>query len=352
MLLPRKLFRPSFFLLLSGILIFLSITLLHSPHFSEAPQSLALAITLDLTATLTGLFYFLLIRPYRLHPSTMAPVFAFGILSAHLLIPKEFGDGMKSIQALAACFEFGITGFILYNLKNVIKDHRQLVASGFEFSQALRKALARFVPNAWIASLISTEVSLLRYGLFTWSKTLPETDSKEAFSHWKNSGWSGVLIGFILMIVFEGVAFHFLLAHWGTWLIVIHHLLSAYSILWLLGDYQAIRHHPIQITAPEIRVQIGFRWSIIIPTKAITKIELRGSPEVLTEVRRDGFIKVQKVPGYKSFTVFGEPELQITLRHPVVAHGLFGVSQQVTMIGLAPDDCRIFKERVETLAQL
>jgi hypothetical protein len=100
---------------------------------------------------------------------------------------------------------------------------------------------------------------------------------------------------------------------------------SAYLLLWVIGDAQAIRLHPVAVSGATLHVRLGVRWRVAIPLAEIASVtEIRAVPD-----------------GAMNLALF-EPTVLVTLRAPVVVRGLLGKQRRADRIALTIDDPKAF----------
>lgn len=173
---------------------------------------------------------------------------------------------------------------------------------------------------------------MLYFAFFFWRKPLIESNTT-IFSYHKNNAYFAIFIGLILLITVESVVAHFFLAKFDPTLAWVATLASLYTVIWLWGDFQAIRLNPIAINDQELKLNAGLRWQISIPREMIKEVIDINKAGKLTE-RKD----------YLSMTVAGEPELVIVLEEPLKAKGLFYLTKECKYIGIFVDDLPAFKQ--------
>ena len=131
------------------------------------------------------------------------------------------------------------------------------------------------------------------------------------------------LIGFL--VIGETVATHLLLAMWSPLAAWIATASSAYLLLWVIADTQAIRIYPVEISGAVLHVRLGVRWRAAIPRDQIASVtEIRAVPE-----------------GALDLALF-EPTVLVTLRTPALLRGLLGKKRRGDRIALTIDDPKAF----------
>jgi hypothetical protein len=140
----------------------------------------------------------------------------------------------------------------------------------------------------------------------------------------KLNDWATVVACFIVAIVAESIGVHLLVQHWSPTVAWIITALDLYGILWLLGDYHALRLLPTTIEDGVLHLRYGLRWTADIPVANIAAV--KPAP---VDWKRKGVMKV---------AMLDEPRLLIELREPVTVYGLAGLKRTVNAIAILPDD--------------
>ncbi len=153
------------------------------------------------------------------------------------------------------------------------------------------------------------------------------------FSVHRAGGYGAVVGAVLLAVLVEGVAVHVLVGQWspvGAWVLT---GLGAYSAVWVLGDYHAMRHRPLRIEPDRLVIRLGLRWEATIGFESI---------EAVTPVRQ----APPKKPGTLVATALGQPRYLVRLRRPVEARGPYGWRRRVTKIAFGVDDAERFEAAV------
>jgi len=188
--------------------------------------------------------------------------------------------------------------------------------------------------GAAIAGILAHEIALLTFALAGWSMK-PPGDSGTLTVH-RESSWNVVALGFGLLIVVETVPVHLVMmerAPIAAWALS---ALSLYALLWLVGDYQALRLRPCRLDGDALLVRVGLRWRVEVPRAAIA---------AFTTVRDNAPSRFER--GYARATVFGDPTRMIELSAPVAATGPYGITRRVTRIGVSPDNPEVWDAALE-----
>lgn len=284
----RTLRQPqTIFFAFAALLVTFAIAMVRSHIFRAHPDVLAWGLTFDLTLTAPAAWYFFLIRPGRVRPLTILPIFLGAVAIAARVIPAAQQDFLHQLRWIAAPLEI---------VAIVIAGRRS-------------------------KGILASEVDVLRYALFGWRRA-PE----RGFSVHERSGWGTIVACFAVLIVAESIGAHLLIQLWSVKAAWIMTALDAYGILWLLGDYQALRIRRITADAEALHLRYGVRWTATIPRHAIAAVD-RITGE--SQWKRKGVLKV---------ALLDAPALLVTLREPIVARGLAGLTKTIDAVAILPDD--------------
>jgi hypothetical protein len=178
---------------------------------------------------------------------------------------------------------------------------------------------------ARLASIVASELAVVGLALTGWFRRPP----RGAMSM-RSTGWLTYVGVFGLLLILETVVAHILLAKmWSPVAAWVATAGSLYMLLWLIGDAQAIRLHPVVVDGEKLRVMIGVRWRTAIPLSAIASVtEIKTVP--------DGALDLALI----------EPTVLVTLREPVVVRGMLGIRREADRLALTIDDPKAFAAAV------
>jgi hypothetical protein len=292
------------------------------PHVAR-PEILAGAVLLDL-AVVMPLVYFLLFLRGKKWPVGLIPVFLLSLLGASLVLPGDYRALLPHARLLVLPVEVGLVGFLLWRMRRIFAG---LAAGGAETDvlDRLYQSFCQTLPNRRLASVLAYECSVLYYGLLCWRR--PARADRHSFSYHHNSGYTALIFTLMIVSAVEIVGMHLVVRLWSgmvAWLLT---GLGVYAILWMAGDYQAMRLRPMVATADALLVRVGLRWSVSIPYTLIEQVQPR-SKEFLSK----------RTPGYLQAALLTDPQMVLVLRGPIRAHGPYGIEKEVRRVGLAVDE--------------
>ncbi|MDW4508851.1 beta-carotene 15,15'-monooxygenase [Priestia megaterium] len=271
---------------------------------------------------------------------------ATGLIAARFIIPSEYLASFQSVMWLGV----GIEGLlILFELsllfmlvKNVPPILRRIKSSSlpllFSFSRAVNE---KFSKQTFIHILCS-EMLMFYYAFGTWKKQ-PNTEGN-TFTLYKRSSFITFQIMIIHAIVIETLGLHWLLHNTSIILSVVLLILNIYSIVFFLGDIQALRLNPLRVEDDRIYISFGLAKRMEISFKDIE------------EIAEDAHILQQKIPNTTIEFIARDfakvyPDLLLTLKSPIEATLFMGIKKKYQQVAIRVDDPHAFKkivkERVE-----
>lgn len=295
------------------------------------PGAIAAGLTVDLVVLVPVLYYVVLVRGRGWPAITLAPVFLLSVGAASLLVPPEHHALLNAIGYALPVAEVAVVGFVGYKAWRIAGANRAASAAGGDFYDRVRDTLRGTFDAPAVVGALAYEVSLVHYA---FALRAPERTA-HSFTYHRRSGYGAVLVALLMAAALELVGVHFLLRSWSGTAAGLHAALSLYGIVWLVGDYRAMRRRPHELGASGLRVRLGLRWDLDV---AWDQVDL---------VRRTR----QPVPGddYLSTVPVGSPQYVVELRAPVEATGPYGHTRAVQRVGLIVDDAQAFEERLRSL---
>jgi hypothetical protein len=315
------------FVLLTAALLVVERWIATSLYAVQDARVLALAVTVDIAVGIPALYYFLVVRPKRAARFTLVPVFLLSLLAARFILPASHHFYLNQIENIVPFIELAIIIYVLSQVRSIVRHYPQARRETPYLLDALETSIKRALGNSPVITALATELSLVYYTTVGWFKAAPTSSS--AFSYHRKSGYAFILGFFAFMLVLETVAVHLIVQIWSdvaAWVLTI---LSAYTLMWLVADFHAVRLQPFTLLDGTLHLRVGLRWRVTVPLSLIA------------EVRR---AKVADLQGddYLNLAVFGEPRLILDLTEPVTAYGPLSIRKTASRVGLSPDEEQAF----------
>jgi hypothetical protein len=302
----------------------------NSTLFSEKPAILAFGIAFDITISIPVL-YLLFARIRNLPKIYIIPITILTLIIAHFILPRNYHQYLNIVKKGIILIEPFIGIFIILKIRKIIREYKSIKKENLDnFSSALKKSLIKVIKHEGISNILTTEISLIYFGLFAWRKTKTRTGAV-FYSHKKC--WYGSVIGVLSFLSFmETVVLHVLLVHLNSLLAWIIFAMNLYAILFLLADFNATKRQPHCISDKKLFINVGVRWRSVISLKDIHSVKLtrkdyRGEKSVL-----------------RALTLMGHPNVVIVLKKKQMAVGVYGVKKCFDKVAINLDDPRILKK--------
>jgi hypothetical protein len=284
-----------------------------SAVFVRAPDRIALAATLDLTVTATAVVWWFGVRRRAVPAWIAVATLSWGVAMARAWVPHA---PLHVLVVAGGGLEVVTLGWLLIRIRRVVRTARAARDAG-PIGSIEQGLIAARIP-ARVAAILATELAVVGLALTGWfRRPVPGALAM------RSTGWLPFagLIGFL--VIGETVATHLLVAMASPLAAWIATASSAYLLLWLIGDCQAIRIYPVAIAGSILHVRLGIRWRVAIPLADIAAVTLiRAVPDE---------------PGVMSLALF-EPTVLVTLRAPVELRGLLGRRRRADRLALTIDD--------------
>lgn len=324
---PRPMPRLCLALALVGGVYACAIAIAGSGLMHEAPGTLSLAIALDLTVTAGVVAYLVLVRPGIVPRAVLAPLLLAGLLTASWLVPEGQERVVTALGLAWGALEMALILVVATRIGRVVRVTRAARRRGLHLARALAEGLTAALGHARVAEILAQEAVAVYHGLLGWLRRAPRVDGKTSFSHHREHPWGAAVFGLSVITLGEGLAVHVLLAKWSPVAAIIATALHAYTLLWLLGDYQSMRHSPIVLDAREraLRIAIGLRLHLDVSLDDIEWIGTDASQ--IDTTTRD----------HLRGTVMGDPNVLVRFRAPQTATMLFGRERACATLDLRVD---------------
>lgn len=319
---------PAFILIASGI-VFISFWLMTSSNFISNRSLLAVGSSVDI-ALIIPLVYFLFIRNSSIPKITLVPVFILSLVGAFQVIPNDYHSTLNRIEMLVAPIELSIIGFLIYKVIQLNKKLGQTKGGLRNFPERMRQVLLDLKAIPILANVASTEASLFYYTFAGWKR--PNVLQENEFSNYRESGYKSIFVLILFLLPVETFVLHYWLSSYSIVLAWVLTGISLYSLFFIFGDRNAIRHRPVSVTSSGLDLVTGIRWKVFIPFELIDKVELREA---------DNFSEK-----FVNLSSFGHGNVVILLKEKIEARGIYGIKKSTDKLVLSIDDKDKFIELI------
>lgn len=170
--------------------------------------------------------------------------------------------------------------------------------------------------------MLASEIALLRYSIFFWLGREEIMPKEQVFTTYKQSGYSAFMPILILIGFIELVGAHILITtFWNGTAALVFSVLSAYTLLFLVADYSAIKKRPIALGKDYMRLRVGLRWNSEIPYSRIESVEIR--TKQTNKSAEKNMVKCVS---------FGEGTILLTLTENINLLGVYGMKKSASIL--------------------
>jgi hypothetical protein len=267
---------------------------------------------------------------------------ATGLISARFIIPSEYLASFQSVMWLGV----GIEGvLILFELsllfmlvKNVPPILRRIKSSSLPLLFSFSRAMNEKFPKQTFIHILCSEMLMFYYAFGTWRKQ-PSAEVS-TFTLYKRSSFITFQIMIIHAIVIETLGLHWLLHNTSMILSIGLLFLNIYSVVFFIGDIQALRLNPLRVEDDRIYVSFGLTKRMEIQFKDIK------------EIIEDTHILEQKIPSTTIEFIIRDfekvyPDLLLILKSPVEATLFMGIKKKYKQVAIRVDDPHAFKKIIK-----
>ncbi|KRD90333.1 beta-carotene 15,15'-monooxygenase [Bacillus sp. Root147] len=267
---------------------------------------------------------------------------ATGLIAARFIIPSEYLASFQSvmwlgvgIEGVLILFELSLLFMLAKNLSPIFKRAKSSsLPLLFSFSQAVNEKF----PKQTFIHILCSEMLMFYYAFGTWKKQ-PSTEGN-TFTLYKRSSFITFQIMIIHAIVIEILALHWLLHNTSIILSVVLLILNIYSIVFFIGDIQALRLNPLRVEDDRIYVSFGLA----------KRMEIRFQD--IEEIIEDTHTLGQKIPSTTIEFIARDfetvhPDLLLTLKSPIEATLFMGIKKKYQQVAIRVDDPHAFKKIVK-----
>lgn len=262
--------RPSLYFGVSVLLIGLLVLIVKSSLFEISSNVLSLTITIDLLISIPVIHY-LLIRKSRIPKTSVSTIVVLGLVVGVIVIPF---DNQQYLNLFRIWFlplvEIGIVLFVIYEVRKVIRKSKEAGELTVDLFTAFKDICYQLVPRP-LAALLSTEISVLYYGLFYWKKRVLKSHE---FSYHKNNTTISTMAGFMLVLSIETFALHAFLMDMSSKAAWILTFCSLYTLLQIFGFLKSIIKRPISIEKDTLILRYGILRESYIHLSEIESFEI------------------------------------------------------------------------------
>ncbi|NBB80155.1 MAG: hypothetical protein GVY36_12045, partial [Verrucomicrobia bacterium] len=268
--------HPASFALVVAVVYAAALPIVARLSSAAYPGIIAAGLTVDLVVLVPLAYHVILVRGRDWPAVTTAVVFLISLYAAHFVVPAAHQAPLAFLTYVAVPIEISLIGYVLFRAVRTVRRMglRRSDPTDTDLLEHLRRTMRQAFDVRVLADVIAHELAVFYYALFSWRSSLPSARPEAStYTYHKSSGYGVILAGIMVALVIELVGVHLLLHLWSPTVAWIHTALGLYGMLWLVGDYRAMRFRPIQLHGDVLYLRCGLRWSIRVPLASIASVE-------------------------------------------------------------------------------
>lgn len=308
----------------------------------EETKWLILGSIIDL-AIISPLLVMAIDRKKKFNLKRLIILMAGGLVSARFLIPAEYFEPFKAVsyagfavEGSLLLLEMALFFLLVRYMPAIIKQARSSEESLlFSFPTAVEGKLHNYP----IVKAVAAEFLMFYYAFMSWKKSPAKGNG--FFTLHKNSSLAAMQIMLIHAVVIETIGVHWLLHEMSAILSIIMLILNVYTVIFFIGDIQAVRLNPLKMTDQSLYISLGLAKKMVLPIDNIESITI--DPELLG-AKLDRKTTIDFIA--KDFDTV-TPHMILELKRPSRATYLFGMEKTYTRVALRLDSPAEFLEALK-----
>lgn len=201
---------------------------------------------------------------------------AGGLILARFIIPAKYFEPFAAIsyigiaiEGLLVLSELALLFMFLRYLPAIIRQVRMSDDSLlFSFPTAVEEKVRKHP----IVHIVASEFLMFYYAFMSWKKRPPK--GEKYFTLHKNSSIVAFQIMIIHAIIIETIGIHWWLHDQSKLLSILLLILNIYSIIFFLGDLQAVRLNPLKMTDNYLYLSLGLAKKMVLSLDDIESITI------------------------------------------------------------------------------
>ncbi|MDT8978878.1 hypothetical protein RQP50_21810 [Paenibacillus sp. chi10] len=165
-----------------------------------------------------------------------------------------------------------------------------------------------------MSSIVSDVRHLIYYSIMIWMKK-PGKERGEAFSYHQHSQFKTMAVFLSILLIIEGVLFHFLVQMWSELAAWILSAINIYGLFYLMALYKSAKYLPHLVVDNRIIIRCGYQNRIEVPLNNVAVIQKAKEISMGEKIPKDMHYAV---------IICDSPQYEIVLKEPIETKGLFG----------------------------
>lgn len=236
-------------------------------------DAVATALLVDMVLTFPVAYYFLLVRPLKLRKWSMVFVFTCCCAVAYLVLPVHQKYYVLQLRSLSGMLELGAILYAISKIRKIAAAFQKSEAAFPNFAYNLYQSMAAVLGNGTAIKLLTTELIVLRFGLFCWKKPGRNPKAISSYTVYKESSYTTLFGVLLFVLLIEIFAFHLLLLQYSKSAAIMVSLISIYGMIFIISDLSATIKSPVLVLKDQLLLRVGYRWRVMVNRNNIVSIE-------------------------------------------------------------------------------
>lgn len=284
--------------------------------------------------------YWLLIRPKSMPKLFVYLSIIVCLGASHLIIPYSQKGLLNQILIwLIPFLEVSILIVVLYSvIKSIIRYKRNNKSKENDFLEITRISLEPKLGNGFVLGAILSELSVFYYSIVGWFRKPTVIENGKVYSYHKTSQIKTIVIVFSILIILEGILFHFLIQLWSEVAAWIFTILNIYALLYMIGLYNSVRFLPHNFYGDKLIIRFGYQSSI--------ELDIRNIESIKTAREQGGIWENKSKETYYALLNMDTPQYEIFLKEPALMRSSYGRKKYVKTIVFRTDEPKKMVEEI------
>jgi hypothetical protein len=265
---------------------------------------------------------------------------AGGLVFARFLIPAKYFEPFVAISYLGFAIE-GLLLLLELTLLFMLVRYMPAIIHQVRMSDdsllfSLPTVVEEKVRKHPIVQIVAAESLMFYYAFSSWKKSSPIGEGY--FTLHKNSSLVAFQIMMIHAIIIETIGIHWWLHDQSMLLSILLLILNVYSVIFFLGDIQAVRLNPLKMTDNDLYLSLGLVKRMVLSLDDIESITM---DQKLLEKKIDKKTTIEFIA--KDFETV-HPQMILELKNPCSVTLFLGIEKTYTRVALRVDNPIKFHE--------
>lgn len=245
---------------------------------------------------------------------------------SYLIIPSSQKGFFNQILIwIIPILEFSILFIILYSIiKSIVQYKKSNENKENNFIEIIRISLEQKLGDGFLLEAILTELSVFYYSIVVWFIKPKIIKNGKVYSYHKTSQIKTIVIVFSILIVLEGVLFHFLIQLWSDIAAWIFTVINIYALLYMIGLYNSARFLPHIIYSNKLIIRLGYQSSV--------ELDIRNIESIQATKKQGGIGENISKETYYAILNIDSPQYEIILKEPALMKSSYGRKKYVKTI--------------------